>query len=47
MKTFRIRRLQVCKIRLQRLIANIILRLQVCNPLYKPLQIANIILPWV
>lgn len=43
MKPFNIKCLQICKTRLQRLIANIISRLQVCKPLYMPLQIANII----
>lgn len=43
MKPFKIKGLQVCKIRLQRLITNNLSRLQVCKPLYKPLQIANII----
>ena len=39
---FNIKGLQVCKIRLQMLITNNLLRLQVCKPLYMPLQIANI-----
>ena len=42
MNPFNIKGLQVCKIRLQRLIANNLSRLQVCKPLYTPLQIANI-----
>jgi hypothetical protein len=45
MKAFKISRLQVCKVRLQRLIARIKRRLQVCKPLYKPLQFANDYLP--
>jgi len=43
MNPFKINGLQVCKIRLQRLFTNTFSRLQVCKPLYKPLQIANII----
>jgi hypothetical protein len=43
MKPTNINALQVCKIRLQKLIANNISRLQVCKPLYTPLQFANII----
>jgi hypothetical protein len=43
MKTNKDKGLQVCKIRLQMLITNIAIRLQVCNPLYTLLQFANII----
>lgn len=42
MKPFNINALQVCKIRLQRLFTNDISLLQVCKPLYTPLQLANI-----
>jgi hypothetical protein len=45
MKAFKMSRLQVCKVRLQRLIAIIKSRLQVCKPLYKPLQLQTTILP--
>lgn len=41
MKSFKINALQVCKTRLQRLVTNDFSRLQVCKPLYTPLQIAN------
>ncbi len=42
MNPFNIKGLQVCKTRLQRLITNNLSRLQVCKPLYMPLQIANV-----
>ncbi len=41
MNHFNTKRLQVCKTPLQKLIANNLSRLQVCKPLYTPLQIAN------
>ena len=41
MNPFNIKGLQVCKIRLQRLITNDLSRLQVCKPLYTLLQITN------
>jgi hypothetical protein len=42
MKYFNINGLQVCKAGLQGLFTNDLSPLQVCKPLYKPLQIANI-----
>jgi hypothetical protein len=41
MNPFNIKGLQVCKIRLQRLITNDLSLLQVCKPLYTLLQITN------
>ncbi len=42
---FSTNRLQVCKTQLQGLLANINTRLQVCKPLYMPLQTCKHLLP--